>query len=125
MRGGAENLVVWLEAHARPATVQNLAKALQRALRDAAGIALPIELLAASDFHLKEFGQCVDNRDADAVQPARRFIDLRVKFAASVQRAENDLQGGLTRKLRVRIDRDAATIVGHGQKTRHRCTRPR
>ena len=49
------------------------------------------------------------------MQAARGLIDLGVELAAGMQRAHDDFERGLLRKFRMRIDRDAAAVVGDGQ----------
>src|SRR5690606_37636306 len=66
-------------------------------------------------FDLAQVGQRVDHRDADAVQAAGRLVDLGVELAAGVQRRHDDFQRRLVLELRVRIDRDAAAVVGDGE----------
>ena len=53
------------------------------------------------------------DRHADAVQAARGFVGLGVEFAARVQRRHDHFERGLLRKFRMRIDRNAAPVVGH------------
>ena len=74
-----------------------------------------IELPAARDLDLEPRGQGVDHRHADAVQTARGLVDLAVELAARLQRAHDDFERRLLRELRMRIDRDAATVVGDGE----------
>ena len=74
-----------------------------------------IELLAARDLHLQRVRQRVDDRHADAVQAARRVVDLAVELAARVQRGHDHFEGGLRFELGVRIDRNAAAVVGHAE----------
>ena len=74
----------------------------------------PVELLAARDFDLHALGQRVGHRDADAVQAAGGLVDLGVEFAAGVQRAHDHFERGLVLEFRMRIDRNAAAIVGDG-----------
>ncbi len=76
-----------------------------------------IELLAARDLDLEPRGQRVHHRDADAVQTARGLVDLGVELAAGMQRAHDDFERGFFREFRMRIDRNAAAIVGDGQKS--------
>ena len=89
-----------------------LAGVLQLALRLAALERHLVELLAARDLDLHAVGQRVGDRDADAVQAARGFVDLGVEFAAGVQRAHDHFQRRLVLEFRMRIDRDAAAVVG-------------
>ncbi len=114
MRLGAENLRVGPEAHFGAAPVRRLAGVLQFGLRLAALERHPIELLAARDLDLHPLGQRVRHRDADAVQAARGLVDLGIEFAARVQRAHDHFERGLVLEFRVRIDRDAAAVVGDG-----------
>ena len=112
---GAEDLGVGTEADFGAAAVIDLAEVLQLALGVAAFEAHAKELLAAGDLDLEPGGQRVHHRDAHAVQPARGLIDLGVELAAGMQRAHDDFERRLFRKFRMRIDRNAAAIVGHGE----------
>ena len=113
---GAENLGVGLEADLGAAAVVDLAEVFELALGVAALERHAVELLAARDLDLEPRGQRVDHGHADAVQAARGLIDLGVEFAAGMQRAHDDFERGLLRKFRMRIDRNAAAVVGDGQK---------
>ena len=114
-RLGAEDLRVGLEAHRGAAPVRRAAELLQLALRHAAlerharRACCPRATSTSS-----RSDSAFDDRDADAVQAARGLVDLGVEFAARVQRAHDDFERGLLRELRMRIDRDAAAVVGHG-----------
>ncbi len=50
------------------------------------------------------------------MQAARGLIGLAVELAARVQGAQDHLQRGFVGELRMRIDRNAAAIVAHGQR---------
>ncbi len=115
-RLGAENVGVGLEANAGAAAVVHLAEVFQLALGMAALERHLVELLLARDFHLEARGEGVDHRDADTVQTARGLVDLGVELATRVQRAHDDFERRLFRKLRMRVDRNAAPIVADGQK---------
>ena len=115
-RLGAENVGVGLEADAGAAAVVDLAEVFELALGMAALETHPIEFLAARDLDLEPRGERVDDGDADAVQAARGLVDLGVEFAAGMQRAHDDFERGLLRKFRMRIDGNAAAVVGDGQK---------
>ena len=109
---GAEDLRVGLEAHLGAAPVRRAAELL-RACPSACRARTPcVELLAARDLDLQALGERVGDRDADAVQAARGLVDLGVELAAGVQRAHDHFERGLLRELRMRIDRDAAAVVG-------------
>ncbi len=101
-----------MEAHLGAAAVRRLAGILQLALRLAALERHPVELLAARDLDLHAVGQRVRHRHADAVQAARGLVDLGVELAAGVQRAHDHFERRLVLELRMRIDRDAAAVVG-------------
>ena len=117
MRFGAENLRVGAEADFGAAPVRRLAGILQFGFRLAALECHPVKLLAARDFDLHALGQRIGDRDADAVQAAGGLIDLGVEFAASVQRAHDHFERRLILEFRMRIDRDAAAVVGDGDET--------
>ena len=112
---GAENVGVRLEPDPGAAAVVDLAEVFELALGMAALERHAVELLAAGDLDLEPRGQRVDHGDADAVQAARGLIDLGVEFAAGMQRAHDDFERGFLRKFRMRVDRNAAAIVRHGQ----------
>src|ERR1700737_4937113 len=76
-----------------------------------------VELLAAGDFDLEPRGQRVHHRDADAVQAAGGLVNLGVEFATGMQRAHDDFERGFFWKFRMRIDRNAASIVGDGEES--------
>ena len=116
MRLGAENLRIRPEPHFGAAAVRRLAGVLQFGLRLAALERHPVELLAARDFDLHALGQRIGDRDADAMQAARGLVDLGVEFAAGMQRAHDHFERRFFRKFRMRIDRDAAAVVGDGDK---------
>jgi hypothetical protein len=60
-------------------------------------------------------GEGVDDADADAVEAAGRAIRLALELPARVERGHDDLERRLAGVLRVRVDRDAAAVVGDGQ----------
>ena len=114
---GAENIGVGLEANPGAPAVVDLAEILELAFGMTALERHLVELLLARDLDLEQRGEGVDHGDADAVQAARGLIDLGVELAAGMQRAHDDFERGFLRKFRMRIDRDAAAIVGDGQKS--------
>ena len=75
-RALAEDLGIRLEADRGAAPVLHRSQALQRPVRLSPRIGLPVELLPARHLDLEGLRQRVDHRDADAVQPAARVIDL-------------------------------------------------
>ena len=117
MRLGAEDVGIGQEPHLGAAPVRGAAELLQLAFRLAALEHHAMERLLARDLHLHALGQRIGDRDADAVQPARGAIDLRVELAAGVQRAHDHFERGLVLELRVRIDRNAAAVVGDAHET--------
>ena len=114
MRLCAEDVGVGPEAHLGAAPVGNAADLLQFALRLAALERHAVERLLARDLHFHALGQRVGDRDADAMQPARGLVHLGVELSARVQRAHDHFQRGLVLELGVRIDGNAAAVVGHG-----------
>lgn len=116
-RLGTEDIGIRLEADGGAAAVIDPAEVFELALGMASLETHPIELLAARDFDLEPRGQGVDHGDADAVQTAGSLVNLGVELAAGVQRAHDDFERGLLGKFRMRIDGNAAAVVGHGQKT--------
>ncbi len=117
MRLRPEDFRVGMEAHGGAAAVRRLAGVLQLAFRLAALEHHPVELLAARDLDLHAVGQRVGDRDADAVQAARGVVHLGVELAAGVQRAHDHFERRLVLEFRMRIDRDAAAVVGDGDET--------
>ena len=76
---------------------------------------LAIELSVARDLDLEMVGERVHHRHADAVQAAGGLVDLGIEFSAGVQRRHDDFERRLVLELRVRVDRDAAAVVGDGE----------
>ena len=116
-RLGAENLGVRPKADFGAAAVVDLAEVFEFALGMAALERHAIEFLAARDFDLEPRGQRVHHGHADAVQAARGLVHLEVEFAAGMQRAHDDFERRLLREFRMRIDGDAAAVIGDGQKS--------
>ena len=114
-RARAEDLDIRHEAELGPAPVGNRAHLLEPGHRLAADELLPEQLLVARDLDHRVGRQRVDDADADAVEPAARLVRLVRKLAARVQRGEDHLQRRLLRELRMRIDGNAAAVVGDGQ----------
>ena len=111
----AEDLLVGLEGDLGAAPVLDRPELLQLALRLAALEFHLVELLAARDLDVQLFGQRIDDRHADAVQAAGGVVDLAVELPARVQRRHDDFKRGLGLELGMRIDRDAAAVVGDGE----------
>ncbi len=110
----SENLGIGMEAHPGAALVRRAAELLQLALGLAALEVHVVVLLLAPDVDLHAVGQRVGDRDADAVQAAGGVVDLAVELAAGVQRAHDHFQRRLVLELRMRVDRNAAAVVGDG-----------
>ena len=55
--------------------------------------------------------QCVDNRDANAVQATRYLVGVVIEFTAGVKNRHDDF-GGRAPLLRVHVHRNATPIVG-------------
>ncbi len=111
----AENLRIGMETDLGAAAIVHVARGFQLRGRLSARESLAIELPVARNLDLEMIGERVHDRYADAMQAARRLIDLRVEFSASVQRRHNDFERRLVLEFRVRVDRDAAAVVGDSQ----------
>ncbi len=113
---GPENLRIGPETDLGAAPVGRAADFFQFALRLAALERHLVERLLARDFHFHAFGQRVGDRDADAVQAAGSLVDFGIEFAAGVQRAHDHFQRRLALEFGVGVDRNAAAVVGDGDK---------
>ncbi len=80
------------------------------------GVGLAIERALERDLDLQMIRQRVDDRDADAMQAAARLVGLAAELAARMQHGHDDFERGLVLELGVRIDRDAAAVVGHRER---------
>ena len=80
-----------------------------------AGIFLFVELLAAGHFDDAMFRERVHHGDAHAMEAAGGFIDLRVELAAGVQRGHDHFKGRLVLEFGMRIDGNAAAVIGDGE----------
>ncbi len=65
-----------------------------------------VHLAATPDRQPQPFGQCIDARHADAVQPARHLVAVLVELAAGVQLGQRDL-GGRALRLVLVVEFDA------------------
>ena len=115
LRGRAEYLRVRQEANLGAAPIGGLADDLQLGDGLAALEALAIQRLRARHLDLGPRGKRIDDGDADAVQAARGLVGAAVELAARVQLGHDDLERGFAREFRMRIDRHAAAVVGHGE----------
>ena len=113
MRAFAEDLRIRVEAYTGAAPVGDGADGLQRPLRQAARENLAIERLAARDLDLEPVRQRVDDGNADAVQAARGLVGLGIELSAGMQRRHDDFERRSAGEFRVRIDRNAAAVIGH------------
>ncbi len=111
----AEDLGIGMEAHLRAAPVLHPPDRLDRPLRVAAGEGLAVEGLVAGDLDLEHVREGVHHRDADAVQAAGGLVDLRIELTPGMQRGHNDLERRLAGEFRMRVDRDAAAVIGHDE----------
>jgi hypothetical protein len=81
-----------------------------RLLRDAALVALEIDLTVTADFHLAPFRKRVDRRDAHAVQAARDLVAARAELSARVQDGHHHFQRGFF-LLGMDVHRDTAPVI--------------
>ena len=113
MRLRSEDVGIGPEANLGAATVGRAADLFQLALGLAALEHHAVERLLARDLHLHALRQCVGDRNTDAVQAAGGPVHFRIELAARVQGAHDHFERGLVLELRVRIDGNAAAVVGH------------
>ncbi len=71
---------------------------------------------AAPDAQFEPLRQRVDHRNADAVQTARDLVGVLVELTAGVELGHDDL-GRRHALFLVDVDRNAATVVAHGDRT--------
>ena len=84
------------------------------ALRRSARVLLREDVAVAADLDLQTLGQGVDDRHADAVQPAGDLVAAALaELAAGVQHGEHDFDRRQALFLHLR-DRDAAPVVEDG-----------
>ena len=110
----AEDLVVGLETNGSSAPVLNRPEILDGALGQTSRINLTPELAVARHLDDQFFRERVHDGDADPVKTAGGLVGLVGKLAAGVQRGEHHFERGLVRKFRVRVDRNAAAVIGDG-----------
>ena len=70
-----------------------------------------VDLAVAHDVGAEPIGKGVDAFGADAVEAAGVFVGALAELAAGVEVGEHELDGG-DAELRVRVDRNAAAVVG-------------
>src|SRR5882757_8089684 len=92
MQALAEDLGIGMKADRGAALVLRGAGLFQLRLRLAAAVFLRIELAVARDLDDEAVAQRIDDRNADAMQAARRLIRIAAEFAAGMQHGENDLE---------------------------------
>ena len=97
----------------RRARAIGLADDRERRLRIAEPIGLLVEQPVAVDRQHEDFGQRVDDGDADAVQTARNLVAVVVELTAGVEDGHDDL-GRRAPLLGVDIDRNASPVVDDG-----------
>ena len=110
-----EDRAVGREFHGRARALALLERAhvLDRAVGNAALVALAPQALVAPDLDLEPFGQRVGDAGADAMQTAGHLVAAIAELAAGVQLGEHEFERGHA-LLRVDIDGNAAAVVGDG-----------
>ena len=109
-----ENLGVGMKAQRRAPPVLHRPAILDRTQGQPAAVALSPQAAVARHLDLERIGQRVDDRDADAMQPARNLVRVAAEFATRVQHRQNDLERRFLGKAGMGIDRNAAAVVTHG-----------
>ena len=104
------------ERHLGAALAIGVADHLQRRHRVAMGEFDEVLLAVAPDPQLQLARQRVDHRDADAVQAAGDLVGILVEFSAGMQLGHDDL-GRRDAFALVDVDRNAAAVVAHGDRT--------
>ena len=108
---GLEDLRVGQEGDRRAGLLASPRRCSSVALRGAAHVALAPHVAVAHDLDVELLGQRVDDRHADAVEPAGDLVAAAVaELAAGVQDGQHDLDGRLALLLH-HPDGDAAAVV--------------
>ena len=107
----AEDFTVRDEGDGGAAPVGRAAEPFERAGWQAFGELLRPKLLVPRHFHPGVAGQCVDDRNPDAVEAAAGGIGLARELAARMQRRQDYFERRLAGELGVLVDRDAAAVV--------------
>ncbi len=108
-----EHLGVGQERDLRAALL-GLARDLEVGLRLAALVGLVVDEPVAPNLEVERLRQGVDDRHADAVQPARHLVAVVVELAAGVQHGHHDL--GRRSSALVHVGRDPAAVVDDGDR---------
>ena len=112
-----EDFRVWPRPDRGAAAIRRRANPLESGDWLPALVALPIQLAVARHLHHQLRGKRIHHRQADAVQAAGGLIDLGAELAARMQRGQDYLERRAVGKFRVWVDRDATTVVAHGERT--------
>ena len=116
MRRFAKNLVIGLKTNLGSASIGNPSTIFNRTLGNAAGKDLLVKLLAARHFHFTQFRQSIDDRNTDTVQTTGGLVHFRVEFTPRMQSGHDHFQSGFFGEFGMRINRNPASVIGHGQK---------
>ena len=111
----AENIFIGHKADRGAAFVFRFPDFFHFAFGEAARKFLPMQGLVACYLNHKVGSQRIDHRHADTVQTARCVISFAAEFTARMQRRHNHFKGGFVFIFRVRVNRDTAPIIAHGQ----------
>ena len=114
-RVGAEDFGVGGEGDGGAAAVGRGAGILELRGRQAAREGLAVELPVARDLDDGVARQRVDDADADAVQAAGGRVSRAFELSARMEHGHDDLERRLAGIFGVRVDGDAAAVVGDGQ----------
>ena len=102
-----------MKANRCAAPIRGVANGFQFPFGAALRIELAIEFASARDFDDQIVRKRIHHRYADPVQAAGGLISLVGEFAARMKGGQDNLQGGLVLKLRMRINGNAAPVIGH------------
>ena len=109
----AEDLRIRAKAHLGAAPVGNASELFQLALGFAALEHHAVERLLARDLDLHPLRERVGHRDTHSVQTARCAVYARTELSSRVQGAHDHFEGRFLGELRMRVDGNAAAVVGH------------
>ena len=114
--GLGEGLARGQEIDLGPANALVVAHHGQRRLRHAVAEAHEMLLAVAPDAQVQALGQRVDDGNADAVKPAGNLVGVLVELTPGMELGHDDL-GRRDAFLAVDVDRNAAAVVTHGDRS--------
>ena len=109
--GAREDAVIWVEGDAGSRFIRR-ADLFEGAYRFAAGILLAPDAAIPTNLELEAVGECIHDRDPDAVEATGHLVAALAELSAGMQRGHDDLsRGSLLDGVFVR--RNPATVIDH------------